>query len=108
MLPYSPVHHLLFAPVPGVDAPATDALVLTSANRSDEPICFTDDDAAQRLPPLCDAVLTTTGPIHVPCDDSVVRVVDGVNCRSAGPAATLRCPSTSAAKAQRFSRSAAN
>ncbi|GFG76607.1 carbamoyltransferase HypF [Mycobacterium botniense] len=77
MLPYSPLHHLLLAPVPGADAPAPDALVLTSANRSDEPICFTEDDAAQRLPPLCDAVLDHNRPIHVPCDDSVVRVVDG-------------------------------
>ena len=76
MLPYSPIHHLLLAPVPGVDATTPDALVLTSANRSDDPICFTEDDAAQRLPPLCDAVLDHDRPIHVPCDDSVVRVVD--------------------------------
>ncbi|OBK40109.1 carbamoyltransferase HypF [Mycobacterium sp. 1245111.1] len=77
MLPYSPIHHLLLAPVRGVDAPAADALVLTSANRSDDPISFTEDDAVQRLPPLCDAVLDHNRPIHVPCDDSVVRVVDG-------------------------------
>jgi hydrogenase maturation protein HypF len=76
MLPYSPIHHLLLAPVPGVDAPVPHALVLTSANRSDDPICFTEDDAVQRLPPLCDAVLDHDRPIHVPCDDSVVRVVD--------------------------------
>jgi hydrogenase maturation protein HypF len=76
MLPYSPIHHLLLAPVPGVAAPVPDALVLTSANRSDDPICFTEDDAVQRLPPLCDAVLDHDRPIHVPCDDSVVRVVD--------------------------------
>lgn len=69
MLPYSPIHHLLLDPAP-------DALVLTSANRSDEPICFTEDDAAQRLPVLCDAVLDHDRPIHVPCDDSVVRVID--------------------------------
>jgi hydrogenase maturation protein HypF len=76
MLPYSPIHHLLLAPVPGVAAPVPDALVLTSANRSDDPICFTEDDVVQRLPPLCDAVLDHDRPIHVPCDDSVVRVVD--------------------------------
>ena len=57
MLPYSPIHHLLLAPFPAPPAPVPDALVLTSANRSDEPICFTDDDAALRLPGLCDAIL---------------------------------------------------
>lgn len=77
MLPYSPIHHLLLAAIPGVSTRVPEALVLTSANRSDEPICFTDDDAAQRLPALCDAVLDHDRPIHVPCDDSVVRVVDG-------------------------------
>ncbi|OBI94457.1 carbamoyltransferase HypF [Mycobacterium sp. 1245805.9] len=77
MLPYSPIHHLLLAPVPGTVERVPDALVLTSANRSDEPICFTDDDAAERLPALCDAVLDHDRPIHVPCDDSVVRVIDG-------------------------------
>ncbi|GAB2998884.1 carbamoyltransferase HypF [Mycobacterium bourgelatii] len=82
MLPYSPIHHLLLAPVPGANAPVPDALVMTSANLSNEPICFTEDDAAQRLPTLCDAVLDHDRPIHVPCDDSVVRVVsDGEDSR---------------------------
>ena len=69
LLPYTPVHHLLLE--------RGGTLVMTSANRSDEPICFTADDAAVRLPALADAVLDHDRPIHVPCDDSVVRVVDG-------------------------------
>ncbi|PZS15752.1 MAG: carbamoyltransferase HypF [Pseudonocardiales bacterium] len=77
LLPYTPLHHLLLAPVPGADVRAPDVLVLTSANVSDEPLCFDDDDAARRLPRLADAVLTHDRAIHVPCDDSVVRVVDG-------------------------------
>ncbi|HXA88083.1 MAG TPA: carbamoyltransferase HypF [Mycobacterium sp.] len=77
MLPYSPIHHLLLAPVPAAGGQVPDALVLTSANRSDEPICFTDDDVTQRLSTLCDALLDHDRPIHVPCDDSVVRVIDG-------------------------------
>lgn len=77
MLPYSPIHHLLLAAVPGAAVRVPEALVLTSANRSDEPICFTDDDATQRLPALCDSLLDHSRPIHVPCDDSVVRVIDG-------------------------------
>ncbi|MEE6140219.1 carbamoyltransferase HypF [Mycobacterium sp. 050128] len=76
LLPYSPIHHLLLAVVPGSPTPPTEAIVLTSANRSDEPICYTDEDAAKRLPALADAVLDHNRPIHVPCDDSVVRVID--------------------------------
>jgi hydrogenase maturation protein HypF len=75
-LPYSPVHYLLFEKVPGSDAPVPNAIVLTSANISDESICFSDADAGLRLPALADAVLTHDRQIHVPCDDSVVRVVD--------------------------------
>ena len=74
--------------------------MLTSANRSDEPICFTEDDAALRLSVLCDARLDHNRSIHVPCDDSVVRVIDGGNCRFAVPAATRRYRSTSVGRAQ--------
>lgn len=70
MLPPSPLHLLLAAD-------AGRPLVLTSGNLSDEPIAHDDDDAAQRLGPLVEGILAHDRPIHVRCDDSVVRVVAG-------------------------------
>ena len=66
MLPYSPLHHLLLA---DIGAP----LVMTSGNLSDEPIAYEDADARERLGAIADALLLHDRPIHVRCDDSVVR-----------------------------------
>ncbi|MGB8266085.1 MAG: carbamoyltransferase HypF [Candidatus Velthaea sp.] len=68
MLPYAPLHHLLFA------AGAPPVLVLTSANRSSEPIAYTDADAFATLAGIADAFLVGGRPIARRIDDSVVRV----------------------------------
>ncbi len=67
MLPYSPLHKLLIEKT-------GEPLVMTSANRSDEPIIFRD--AAAELSELSDAILGHDRPIHSFADDSVVAVFD--------------------------------
>ena len=70
MLPYTPLHHLLFS-----NASFT-ALVMTSGNLSEEPIATGNDEARERLSILADAFLMHNRDIHIRCDDSVVRVFD--------------------------------
>jgi hydrogenase maturation protein HypF len=66
VLPYTPLHHLLLHDFAG-------ALVMTSGNRSDEPIAYEDDEARSRLGEIADAFLAHDRPIHRRCEDSVVR-----------------------------------
>ena len=72
MLPYTPLHYLLLRAVDGIP------LVMTSGNRSDEPIAFDDSDAIHRLEGIADLFLFHDRPIHVRCDDSVSHVVNGI------------------------------
>ena len=69
MLPYTPLHHLLLA---GTETP----LVMTSANLSDEPIAFRDEDALRRLAGIADLFLLHDRPIQTRTDDSVLRALD--------------------------------
>ncbi len=75
MLAHTPLHVLLFG-MRG-DEPGPRILVMTSGNLAGEPICFSDDDAFDRLSHLADGWLWHNRAILTPCDDSVVRVFDG-------------------------------
>jgi hydrogenase maturation protein HypF len=64
MLPYTPLHTLLLD--------GGDALIATSGNMSEEPLCFTNADALDRLAHLVDGFLLHDRDIHVPVEDSVL------------------------------------
>jgi hydrogenase maturation protein HypF len=70
-LPYAPLQHLLFADE------RVRALVMTSANLSEEPIAIDNDEARQRLGGIADIFLLHDREILQRCDDSVAAVVDG-------------------------------
>ena len=69
MLPYTPLHHLLFAS-------ANDALVMTSGNYTDEPICIDNQDALDRLSGIADFTLVHKRDILQRVDDSVLMIMD--------------------------------
>ena len=70
-LPYAPLQHLLFADE------RVRALIMTSANLSEEPIAIDNDEARERLGGIADAFLMHDREILQRCDDSVAAVVDG-------------------------------
>ena len=67
MLPYAPLHHLLFA------CGAPEVLVMTSANRSSEPIAYRDEDAVECMAGIADALLIGERPIARRVEDSIAR-----------------------------------
>lgn len=70
-LPYTPLHFLLFEGAP------YRALVMTSGNRSDEPIVMDNPEAMIRLKGIADYYLLHDRDIYMRCDDSVTRVLSG-------------------------------
>ncbi|MFW8600096.1 carbamoyltransferase HypF [Desulfobacterota bacterium M19] len=70
MLPYTPLHYILFA---ASACPA--ALVMTSGNPSAEPICAANDEAISRLQGIADFFLLHNREITARADDSVLRIV---------------------------------
>lgn len=77
MLPYTPLHYLLFGNKNIYTSRCPDALVMTSGNRSDEPICYKDSDALNQLNGIADFFLTYDREIYIRTDDSVTRIFKG-------------------------------
>ena len=70
MLPYTPLHVLLLDEEP-------DTIVLTSANLSDTPILYRNDEALEKLRGIADGFLLHDRDIQTRCDDSLFMVLDG-------------------------------
>jgi len=70
MLPYTPLHYLILAC-------GFTALVMTSGNRSEEPIAIDNDDAFERLADIADYFLIHDREIYLRSDDSIVRRAAG-------------------------------
>jgi hydrogenase maturation protein HypF len=70
MLPYMPVHYMLFRFL------KTSAIVLTSGNISDEPIIIDDLVAENELVSVTGSFLSHNRQISNRTDDSVVRIID--------------------------------
>jgi hydrogenase maturation protein HypF len=67
-LPYTPLHHLLFR-----EENSPRLLVMTSGNRSDEPLISTVEEALEKLGGVADLFLVHDRPIIHPVDDSVIK-----------------------------------
>lgn len=70
MLPYTPVHYLLMDD-------DIDSIIMTSANISDMPIIYKNEEALEKLKGIADGFLLNNRDIYVRCDDSLMRIFNG-------------------------------
>lgn len=75
MLPYAPLHLLLFDY--DDDVKMNDTLVMTSGNLSGAPICRNDEDALEQIASFCDVLLSHNRRIRLRADDSVLDLFNG-------------------------------
>jgi hydrogenase maturation protein HypF len=97
MLPYTPLHFLLFHQAAGSPSGTAWlgeaqplALVMTSANPGGEPIVQANDEALRRLGTIADCILAHDRDIATRCDDSVVRATEAVAGASRGSLQFIR------------------
>ena len=106
MVGYTPLHAVLFRRLRAL-AGKPAVLVMTSANRKDDPITAGDEDLTVELSGVLDAVLTHDRPIANPCDDSVVTLDRGQGVKgSRGQAATRQSKIENRTSAMLFVRRA--
>lgn len=75
MLPYAPLHMLLFDYPDGLTMP--DTLIMTSGNPAGAPICRDDESAIAALEGFCDLMLSHNRKIRIRADDTVMDWLDG-------------------------------
>ena len=92
MLPYTPLHYLLFHQAAGcpdgvgwLKQVQSSVLVMTSANPGGEPLVIDNEDPLARLQGIADAFLLHDRDILIRCDDSVVY-------RTGASGAAIRAP----------------
>ena len=81
MLPYTPLHHVLFGFLREFASGQVPALVMTSGNMSSEPIALGNREALRRLAGIADIFLLHNRDILIRTDDSVLRVHPGTRER---------------------------